>query len=117
MKPIESNFSKTIGEVYVEELRSGGKSLRRVPIVGHAYNPWGKDRDFTRSVVLVPEPQNQFDPQAIAVYTEDEEGKVIKVGHIARDSTYLIREMSPDDLLFNGPSAVGVYIAYPDHET
>ena len=111
---IESHFSKTIGEMYTEELRNGGRSLRRVQIVGHQYNPWGQNRDFNGPVVLQPEPENQHDPCAIAVYTEDKSGKVLKVGHIARESTRLIREMVKDDLLFNGPSPTSVYIAYPE---
>jgi hypothetical protein len=109
VKPRESTFSASISEMYMEVLRNGGDQIKRIPVVGHAYNEWGRDCPFGQAIALVPEPENKFDPNAIAVWSE-RDGVPVKVGHIGREHTATVIAMGDGDLLAHGSSPLSVYI-------
>lgn len=49
------------------------------------------------TVRLVPEPTNQYDPNAIAVYMDN-----VKIGHVPKDLTHYVRIMIDTNLSFIG---------------
>ena len=61
-----------------------------IPLVGNKFfknKPLKKDKE----ILLIPDPKNKYDPNAIAVYSKRDE-KLIQLGFVIKDKCSVIKE-------------------------
>ena len=66
------------------------KSEFVIPLVGNKFfknKPSKKDID----ILLIPEPKNKYDPNAVAIYSRRED-KLVQLGFIIKDKCRLVKE-------------------------
>lgn len=67
-----------------EEVRSDDPRIRVVPVAGVSFRPEAADSSFDpgRRLALVPEPENEHDPNAIGIWNE---ARTLQAGYVPRD--------------------------------
>ena len=97
-----------------ELVRWEDERIRVVPVAGVTFRPEALgDASFDpgRRLALVPEPENQHDPDAVAIWNEE---RTLQVGFVPRDVAPTHRGVEQAVSLRRGDGGLRVLLAPPD---